>query len=191
MTYHVVRRRARSLGTAVLAWLACALLSSCASVIGPRQFEVPLARLQQGLERRFPLDQRMLALFQIELARPQLALLPDDRVGLTMEADVTPPFSGQPRHGAMGLSGRLQVDPVRNAVFIADARVERFAVDGVDVALQRQLGKVANLLAERIVRDMPVYSFKPQDLRYAGVQFVPSAIRTTPAALIVTFAPAQ
>lgn len=189
-TFHIARKP----GPALLRRLACVLLSSllasCAGMIGPRQVEVPLSKLQQGLDRHFPLDRRALALFQVELARPQLALLSDDRVGLTMEASVTPPFS-QSRRGAMGMSGRLLVDPLRNAVFIADARVERFAIDGVDVVVQRQLGKVANMVADHVVRDVPVYSFKQEDLRYAGVQFVPTAIRTTPAALIVTFEPVK
>jgi hypothetical protein len=38
---------------------------------------------------------------------------------------------------------------------------------------------------------MPVYAFDQSDLRYAGVQFVPTRIQTTPTGLLVTLEPAK
>ena len=70
------------------------MLASCAGLIGPRQITLPLARLQEGLDRRFPVDNRILSLFDMQLIRPQLTILPDtDRVALTVDASVAPPFS--------------------------------------------------------------------------------------------------
>ncbi|MET3133036.1 hypothetical protein AAKU55_003318 [Oxalobacteraceae bacterium GrIS 1.11] len=171
--------------------LACGLLASCAGLIGPRQLEVPLARLQQGLERRFPVENKLLNVFDVSLSRPQLSLLPEsDRVALTMAATVSPPFNqllGQSWHGTVALSGHLVLDARRNAVFISDARIDRLAADGVDPALQRQFAKLASLFTDQAVKDIPVYSFRAEDLRYAGVQFMPTAITSTPNALVLTF----
>ena len=61
----------------------------------------------------------------------------------------------------------------------------------MDEGRQKQLGKVANALMDQVVRDMPVYNFKPEDLRYAGVQFMPAGIAVTPKAVVVTVAPAK
>jgi hypothetical protein len=170
--------------------LLCGLLASCASLVGPRQIELPLAKLQAGMDRRFPLNNRILELFDVELTRPQLALLPDSgRIALTMDANVAPPFLRKSWSGSMALSGRLFVDAARGAVFMADPRVDRFIVDGVDEARQRQFTKVANVLMDQVIREVPVYSFRLEDLRYAGVQFVPTAISTTPTALVVTVEP--
>lgn len=181
---------ARLLRKIAVPLLACGLLASCASLIGPRQIELPLSRLQAGMDRRFPVHNRMLELFDIELSRPQLVLLPEaDRIALTMEADVAPPFLRQSWHGSMALSGRLYVDASRGAVFMADPHVDRFTVDGADPGRQRQLTKVANLLMDKVVRDVPVYSFRMEDLRFAGVQYVPTRIATTPTALVVTIEP--
>lgn len=172
--------------------LACGLLASCASVIGPRQVEVPLTKLQQGLERRFPLKHKILSVFDIQLSHPRLAILPDnDRVALTVEASVAPPFIRQSWSGQLAMSGRLSVDAARNAVFISDAAVDRVVVDGVDEARQRQFAKVASLATDQLVRDTPLYTFRPEELRFAGVQFVPTRISTTPDSLVVTFAPAR
>ena len=181
-------RRARLLA----AMVACAALASCASIIGPRDIEIPLSKLQAGMERRFPMHNRALELFDVELSRPQLALQPEaDRVVLSMEANVAPPFTRQSWHGSMALSGHLALDAGRQAVFMTEPHVDRFAIDGVDEGRQRQFTKVANVLMDKFMRESAVYSFRMEDLRYAGVQFVPTSLRTTATALVVRLEPAQ
>jgi hypothetical protein len=176
-------------GAAML--LACAMLASCAGLIGPRQVEIPLHKLQDGIERRFPLDNRVLELLDVRLSRPLLTLPGADRVALEMEAYVAPPFTRQSWTGSLALSGRLYVDPQRSAVLMADPRVDKFVVDGMDEARQRQLGRIANLLMGKVIRDVPLYTFRMEDLRYAGVQFVPTRISTTASALVVTLEPVR
>lgn len=170
--------------------LACGLLASCANLAGPRDIAIPLAKLQAGLDRRFPLNNRALELFDIQLSRPQLSLLDGtDRVALSMDALVAPPFLKQSWSGSLALSGRLVVDPARGAVLLTEPHVDRFAVDGVDEARQRQFGRVANVLMNRVVRDVPVYTFRMEDLRYAGVQFIPTRISSRPDALLIRVEP--
>jgi hypothetical protein len=177
---------------ALLAIAACGLLASCASLVGPREVELPLEKLQAGLDRRFPLDNRMLELFDVRLSRPMLSLIPErDRVALTMHAAVAPPFLTQSWNGSLDLSGRLYVDPARGAVFMAEPRVERFVLDGINESYQRQLTKVANILMDQVIDDVPVYSFRMEDLRYGGVQFVPTRMTTTSRGLVVTMEPAK
>jgi hypothetical protein len=185
----ITRRR---FGQAALALGASAFLASCASVIGPRRVELTEARLQAGLERRFPLRNRMLELFDIQFTGPQLAILPErDRVGLTLAVSVAPPFLRQSWSGTMGLSGRLVLDPARNAVFLTDTHVDRFEVQGIAADRSRDLGHAADLLVNQLLRDTPVYSFRTEDLRYAGVQFVPTRLETGPGALFVTLEPVR
>jgi hypothetical protein len=175
-----------------LALLACMLLASCATFSGPRQVEVPLYKLQAGLDRRFPVNNRMLELFDVRLSRPQLSILPEpDRVGLTLEADISPPFLRRSYNASVAFSGRLYVDPSRSAVFMSDTRVDNFALDGVDASAQRQLTKLANVVMDDVVRDVPVYSFRMEDLRYAGVQFMPTRITTNGSGLVVTLEPVK
>lgn len=183
-------RRRRLCAGALL--LACGWLAGCAGLVGPRQVELPLGRLQQGLERRFPLNKRILELFDVELTRPRLALPPDSgRVALTMDARVAPPFAGRAWTGSLTMSGRLVLDAAGGAVVISETRVDRLAFDGIDAARQEQLAKVANLVADKLIRDLPLYQFRPEDLRYAGVQFMPSQLATTPGALVLTLTPVK
>lgn len=167
-------------------------LSACATLIGPRQVDLPQDRLQQSMERRFPLHHRALGILDVELSHPRLTIMAEnDRVSLALDASVAPLLARQSWTGSMAISGRLVVDRARNAVYISDAHVDRFVFDGMDEGRQHQLASVANLLSEKVIRDMPVYSFKPEDLRYAGVQFALTNIATRPGALVATIEPAN
>jgi len=172
---------------AVLA--GAALLSSCASVLGPRQVELPLHKLQSSLDKRFPINERLLDIFDVQLTRPQLSLVPDqDRVALAVDASVAPPFA-RAWAGNVAFSGRLYIDPGRAAVMMAEPRVDRLQLGNPDA--ERQLTRVANTLIDTVARDLPVYAFDQSDLRYAGVQFVPTRIQTTRTGLLVTLEPAK
>ncbi|MGJ7917343.1 DUF1439 domain-containing protein [Massilia sp. LXY-6] len=188
----ITRRRfgvAMAAGTLVA---ASAMLTSCASLTGPRRIEISQARLQAGLERRFPLRNRLLDLFDVQLTRPQLAILPgSDRVALTMDLSVAPPFLRQSWSGTMTMSGHLYVDAARSGVFMADAHVDRFDIQGMDSVRARDLGRAADVLMNQLVRDVAIYSFRMEDLRYAGVQFVPTRLDTVPGALVVTVEPVR
>jgi len=169
--------------------VGASLLASCSSLIGPRQVELPLHKLQAGLDKRFPVNERLLELFDVQLTRPQLAIQPDqDRVALAVDASVAPPFA-RAWTGNIAFSGRLYVDPGRAAVMMAEPRVDRLQLGNPEA--ERQLTRVANGLIDTVARDMPVYTFEQKDLRYAGVQFVPTRIQTTRNGLMVTLEPAK
>lgn len=169
-----------------------AMLVSCAGLSGPRQVDIPLEKLQAGLGKHFPVRHRALSVFDIQLANPHITTLREnDRIALSADLTVSPILVRQSWRGSLAISGRLVVDNVRNAVFLSDAQVDRFAVDGMGESQQRQVAGAANILADKLIRDVPVYSYKPEDLRYAGIQFVPVAIRTTPSALVLVLEPAR
>ena len=182
----------RRFGMSALALAGGALLASCASIAGPRRVELSQARLQSGLERRFPLNKRILELFDLDLARPQLTIQPEtDRVVLALDVSLASPLMRKSWNGSMALSGHLDLDPSRNAVFLTNTHVDRFDIAGIDGGRSRELERAADLLMSQLVHDVPVYSFRPDDLRYAGVQFVPTRLETAPGALFVTLEPSR
>lgn len=175
-----------------LAVLAGALLASCSTLIGPRQVELPLERLQQGLDKRFPLRQRVLAIVDVELSHPRLDILDcADCVSIELDTAVSPLLGQRSWQGNMLVSGRLQIDRAHNAVMLRDARIDRFMFRQLDNDYQYKLAPAGKLLAELVARDIPVYRFRPEDLRYGGVQFELTGIATKPGALVVTLAPAS
>ena len=183
--------RARRVFIIASSLAAAAVLTSCASLLGPREVDLPLSKLQAGIDRRFPMDNRLLELFDVRLSRPQLAVLPGDRVALTIDASVAQSFLRNPLSGTLAFSGRLVVDPARSGVYLAEPRLERFAISGLDEAVGRQLSRAANGVLEKAILDIPVYSFRMDELRYAGVQYVPTRIATTTTGLRVSLEPVQ
>jgi len=190
MTQHAPLRARRAFLIASTL-VATATLSSCASLLGPREVDIPLHKLQASLDRRFPMDNRLLELFDLHLSRPQLAVLPNDRVALTVDASVAQSFLRNPLAGSLAFSGRLVVDQARSGVFLAEPRLERFAISGIDESVSRQLSRAANVVLERAILDIPVYSFRMDELRYAGVQYTPTRIATTSNGLRVSLEPLQ
>ncbi len=179
------------LKTLVLLALAAGFLAACATVAGPRDIELPLSKLQSTLDRRFPMQNRAFSLFDIELTRPQLSVQHHSgRLGIALDAAMTPPFMRRTFRGTLALSGRLYIDQARNALMLAEPVVEGFTVSGMDTGQQRDLQQVANTLMSKVVADLPIYTFRPEDLRYGGVQFVPTRISTTPRGIVVSVAPA-
>lgn len=178
------------------AWMIMAMLvlalSSCATLLGPRDVEIPLARLQESLASRFPFNNRFLDLLDIRIANPRLSLQPDsNRVLTSMDASVAPPFMNKSWNGNLSVSGQLRVDPARNALVLAEPRVESFNINGLDPLYANQIGKVGSLLAEQLLKDMPLYTFRPEEFRHAGTNFNPTKITTRANALVVTFEPAR
>lgn len=164
-------------------------VAGCATFAGPRDYDVPLAKLQRNIEQRFPLEHRALAVFSLRLQQPRLSTLPNDRIALSAMLTVSSPLMSQQYTGNLTLSGRLNIDQNRNAVMLAETRVEDFTLDGLDERTQRQVSSAARLLADNVARDTPIYNWRPDELRYAGVQFVPTAIRTSSNGLSIHLEP--
>jgi hypothetical protein len=110
---------------------------------------------------------------------------------LTLDVAVSPPFLRQSWAGTMTLSGHLYIDAARSGVFMADAHVDRFEIQGMDGERARDLGRAADVLMNQLVRDVAIYSFRMEDLRFAGTQFVPTRLDAVPGALVVTLEPAR
>lgn len=177
----------------MLAGLAAALLlASCATLLGPRDVEIPLARLQQSIANRFPFNNRYLELLDVRVTNPRVTLQPDtNRIVTSMDTSIAPPFTDKSWSGSLSVSGQLQVDPSRNALVLADPRVENLAINGLDSPYAKQITRVAGLVGEQLLKDLPLYTFQPNDFRYGGTNFFPTKITTKASGLVVTFEPAR
>lgn len=168
------------------------LLAACATLLAPRDLEVPLARIQQSMERRFPFNNRYLELFDIRVTNPRISLLPEsNRVLTRMDTAIAPPFLRRSWTGNLAVSGELRIDPSRSAVVLGDPRVESFDVDGLDPLYANRVTRIGSLLAEEMLADYPLYTFRQEDLQVAGTSFRPTKITTRSDAVVVSFEPAR
>ncbi len=169
----------------------CAM-GGCAALIGPREVTISQEKLQSDLNARFPLKKRYLEVFDISLAEPKLTLFSDqNRLQFDFAVTIAPPLTSKRLSAKLALSGSLEVDAQRRAVILAEPKVESMQLDGVDTAFGRQFAKLGSFVAERVLRENPVYRFKEDDLRVAGVQFVPTQITVVRNGLQVRVEPVQ
>lgn len=169
-----------------------ALLTACASLLGPREVDIPLAQLQDAIASRFPFNNRYLELLDIYVTNPRVSLQPNtNRIVTGMDTSIALPFSDKPWKGSLAISGQLKFDPARNALVLAEPRVENFAVNGLDSPYANKITRVGALVAEQLLKDLPLYTFQPNQFRYGGASFIPTKITTKPNGLVVTFEPAR
>lgn len=165
-------------------------LAACATLSGPRDVDIPLSRLEAGLAKRFPVDQKVLEMFRVQLSAPRLATLPaQDRVLITLNSAISTPLTRQPWQGELALSSRLAVDSAQNAIVLREARIERLEALGIDNQRGQLLQKVADFIADQLLENAVLHRFADDELRYLGTQYSATGIRPTTNGLQIHFEP--
>jgi len=166
--------------------------AGCVSLIGSHDKEVPIFKLQQALQNKFPFNKRYLDLFDITVSNPTLSLQPDtNRVITAFDARVAPAFLKQAWQGKLVLSGALKIDATRNAVVLTEPRLENLSLDAATASNTAKLAKLGAQLAEDLLNDTVIYTFKPEEFAMAGMRFAPTKITTRANALVVSFEPVK
>ena len=180
----------RCLPRAAIGALVC-LLAACAALLGPRTVDVPRARLQALLDRQFPVETRLLELFDATLSAPRLLLRPEtNRIATEFDVTVADRLFKVPHRGTLALDYGLRFEASDNTVRLTTVRVERFEIDGVPAPLQRQLGRIGVQLAEQQLSERVLYTLRPEDVATVqGRGYRPADIRVTPAGLTITLLP--
>lgn len=173
-------------------FILSALLTGCGTLAGPHQVEIPLAKLQAELDRHFSTNNIAPEFLDLRLSHPHLTLLPEtDRVAVDLETSVTPPFMQKSFIGKLTVSGRLYIDVNHTAVYMTETHIDRLTLSDFDPAIQQKLESGANNILGNLINKIPVYSFHLEDLRYAGIKFVPTLLTTTHKGILVTVEPAN
>ena len=183
MAYAVAPRRRRLLGFVCAAVAGAGFtvsLGACASPtfpFSPDHYTFSRAQVQTAVARKFPYRHTVSQLFDVALTNPVVGLEPDqDRVTVHVDAHVESPFLQQPVDGAFLLSSRLEYDDARHAVVLRSPSVEHVEVGGEARAYQQQIEAAGGLAAAQWLDGYPIYTFKPDQLQFAGVNFEPGTI---------------
>ena len=188
----VSERRANATPRAAVAALCAAIaLAACASLL-PNTVEVPQARLQELIARRFPIDKRVLDAIDLTVDSPRLGLQPETNrisVELALRAESGGAVAAR-MVGSLLVSEGLRYEASDHTVRLVDVRVERFAIDGLPGNWQRQLDRLGKPLAKALLEDQVLYTLRPKDvavLEGRGVR--PGALRVTATGLSITLMP--
>ena len=168
------------------------LLSGCASLLPPQEIEIPLSRLQQSIQKKFPYTERYFNLLDVTLSNPVLSTQPAaDRMLIALDAQVLPPLIKTPWQGELLVSGSLRIDPVRRAVLLTEPRLENIKLDAATGSYTSRVARLGKQLAEDLIGETVLYSFAPDAFVVAGKRFVPTGITTRKDSLVVSFWPAK
>ena len=168
------------------------LLSGCASLLPPQEIEIPLSRLQQSLQKKFPYTERYFGLLDVTLSNPVLSTQPAaDRMLIALDAQVLPPLIKTPWQGELLVSGRLRIDPARRAVLLTEPRLENIKLDAATDTYTSRVARLGKQLAEDLIGETVLYTFAPDAFVVAGKRFVPTGITTRKDSLVVSFEPAK
>ena len=168
-------------------------LAGCVSLRVPAAIDVPEARLQEALGRRFPIVRRLAEGIEVTVAVPRLTLQPEaDRVAIELTMSGGEGLLRQPLAGVVVASCGLVFDAASQSVQPVDVRIERIRFDGLPAALARTVERLARPLAERWLGEQPIYVLRPRDVeRLAAAGVVPGPIRVTPAGLSIVLVPSR
>jgi hypothetical protein len=168
------------------------LLSGCASLLPPQEIEIPLSRLQQSIQKKFPYTERYFSLLDVTLSNPVLSTQPAaDRMLIALDAQVLPPLIKTPWQGELLVSGSLRIDPVRRVVLLTEPRLENIKLDAATGSYTSRVARLGKQLAEDLIGETVLYTFAPDAFVVAGKRFVPTGITTRKDSLVVSFEPAK
>jgi hypothetical protein len=180
MTQPAAPARRRFLCASIATGAAVLSLSACAASIFPfipDHYTFSQQQVQDAVQRKFPYQRTVSQVFDVALSNPVVGLLPDtNRVSVRLDARFTSPFLAQPVSGVFTLSSALEYDATSRSVVLRQPSVDNVSVSGDAQAYAQQISAAAGLLATQLLANYPVYTFKPEQLQFAGVSYEPGTI---------------
>ncbi|WP_257624648.1 DUF1439 domain-containing protein [Variovorax boronicumulans] len=130
------------------------------------EYTIGRDELQAQIAKRFPVRQRYAELFSVSLRDPQLTLDPaTNRASITANMTIGSPLL-QPSsvEGIVSVSSALKYDVAALALRLHEPRAERIELQGLDGRDAERLQKIGGLVAQELLRDYPLRTFKPEEL---------------------------
>lgn len=181
MTRPVTRVSRRTLVLAALSVAAAGMsLTACATATFPfipDHYTFSRRQVQDAVQRKFPYQRSVQQLFDVALTNPVVSLQPErNRVAVQLDARLESPLMRQPVDGAFTVSSELAYDSTSRSVILRSPSVDTVNVGGDAAPYADQINAVAALVATQLLNGYPVYTFKPEQLQFAGVGYEPGTI---------------
>ncbi|WOD20627.1 DUF1439 domain-containing protein [Paraburkholderia kirstenboschensis] len=174
------RRRFLIAALASASALGIVSLAACATPTFPfipSHYTFSQQQVQDAVQRKFPYQRTVSQVFDVALSHPVVGLLPDaNRVSVKLDAHLASPFMAQPVDGVFTLTSELAYDAASKSVVLKSPNVDNVSVSGQAQAYTQQINAAAAVLATQLLSNYPIYTFKPEQLQFAGVNYEPGTI---------------
>ncbi|MDN7176653.1 DUF1439 domain-containing protein [Caballeronia sp. SEWSISQ10-4 2] len=180
MTQAVAPKRRRFLLAALGGAGAVALRTQARAAIFPfipDHYTFSQAQVQEAVQRKFPLQRTASQIFDVMLSNPLVGLAPDrNRITVRLDARLATPFMPNPVTGVFTLSSQLTYDAPSHSVILLSPSVDDAQVSGEAAQYNQQINAVGAVMATQFLDRYPIYTFKPEQLQFAGVNYEPGTI---------------
>lgn len=138
-------------------------------------------QMQDALARKFPFQRRFLGFFDVTLSNPQVSLDPArNRIAIQADARVESGLFREPLTGPLAVSSGLHYDAPTRSIRLDQPSVDRFDLQNVPGGVGPQISAIGSLIAGQLLNDYAVYTFKPEQLKVAGIAVEPGTITVLP-----------
>ena len=138
-------------------------------------------QMQDALAHKFPFQRRFLGFFDVTLSNPQVSLDPArNRIAIQADAVVESGLFRQPLTGPLAVSSGLHYDPPTHSIRLNQPSVDRFDLQNVPGGIGPQISSIGSLITGQLLNDYAVYTFKPDQLKVAGIAVEPGTITVLP-----------
>ncbi|MFM0593920.1 MULTISPECIES: DUF1439 domain-containing protein [Paraburkholderia] len=143
----------------------------------PSHYTFSQQQVQDAVQRKFPYQRTVSQVFDVALSNPVVGFLPDaNRISVKLDARFASPFMPQPVDGVFTLSSELAYDAASKSVVLKSPNVDNVSVSGQAQVYTQQISAAAAVLATQLLTNYPIYTFKPEQLQFAGVNYEPGTI---------------
>lgn len=141
------------------------------------EYSLTRQELQTELDKRFPATLRYAEVVSVQLSHPRLVLdEASNRITTHVDARLTNALlPAPPVDGKLALNSGVRYDPAKRAVLLDNPTVQQVEVAGM-AQYREQLNAIGAVVAQQLLKDYPIYTFKPEELRVGGKDVEPGAI---------------
>jgi hypothetical protein len=146
--------------------------------------------IERLVQRKFPIDKRMLEVFDVTMNAPRISLLPErNRVAAVVRVNARSILVRGSWEGQLTLDSALRWEPSDQTVRLNQVRVQDLLVASADPLARSAAERMGAALAERMLEDLALYTLPPEraaQMRALGV--APAAVTVTSKGVEISFA---
>ncbi len=171
--------------------LAATLVAGCAA-FAPNSVHLSREQISEAIAKRFPYSARWLGVFELTASAPRLMLMPEtNRVGAEVDVVIHDTLFSRDYRGGLLMNSGLRFQPADRTVRLVGVRVDRFAVDGLPIALQAQAVRLGAGVAEQLLEGTVMHTLSESAARrLAQGGVTPGEIQVNADGLTISLNPA-
>lgn len=174
----------------VLVLGAATVLAGCA-VLDPNRVTLSRSDLNRLAARQFPLQRRVLEVFDVTLEAPQLELVPErNRLAAVLDLRARERLLAGTWQGQLSFDAALRWQPSDQTLRLSQVRVQDLALADPKAPARSATERIAAALVERVLEDLSIYRLPAErglELQRRGVQ--PGDVAVTSRGVEITFVP--